>query len=260
MAGHYPHAPWRVASRPMPGPALLSRPVASVRRYGGEHEAHAHDHAQLLYALHGRMELEIGGRAAFVDTACGLVVPAGAVHGFLARPGTRIFVIDAPPGAALQRARRFAVPAAAQALARTAGTALEQSGPGAALHAAAVCLPLLLDSPRVLARRPLDEALLQAAVDRALHEPWPTARMAGLFHLSAARFHARWLELTGRTPQDWLRARRLDAAERLLARGRPLAAAARATGYASASALAYALRRERGVGARALRAGPAPLI
>ncbi|AVP56649.1 helix-turn-helix domain-containing protein [Pulveribacter suum] len=246
----------------MPGSALPSRPLASVRRYGGEHVAHAHDHAQLLYALQGRMELEVGGRAAFVDTACGLVVPAGTVHGFLARPGTRIFVIDAPPGPALQRARRFAVPAAAQALARTAGAALELSGPGAgaALHAAAACLPLLLDTPRVLARRPLDEALLQAAVDRALREPWPTARMACLFHLSAARFHARWLELTGHTPQDWLRARRLDAAERLLARGRPLAAAALATGYASASALAYALRRERGVGARALRAGvPPPL-
>jgi AraC-like DNA-binding protein len=205
--------------------AALAHPVASVRRYAGEHQSHAHVHAQVLYALEGRMELEVAGRAAFVDTACGLVVPAGTAHGFLA------------PHAATDRVRRFAVP------------------PGAR-HACdpAAHLALLLQAPRVLARRGLDLAALQAAVDAALHEDWPTARMARLFHLSAPRFHARLAELTGATPQAWLRARRLDMAAAALARGLPLEATALRTGYASASALAYALRRERGVGARALRA------
>lgn len=220
--------------------AALAHPVASVRRYGGEHQAHAHEHAQVLYALQGRMELEVAGRAAFVDQACGLVVPAGTLHGYLAQPGTRILVIDAPDGAGVDKVRRFAVPPAARGL------------PGA--EGAAGRLAWLLRAPRVLARRGVDLVALQAAVDAALHEDWPTARMARLFHLSAPRFHARLLELAGQTPQQWLRARRLDRAARDLGRGQTLEAAALHTGYASASALAYALRRERGVGARALRA------
>ena len=51
----------------------------------------------------------------------------------------------------------------------------------------------------------------------------------------------------------WLRALRLDEAQRLLRRGLTLEAVASRVGYASASALAHALRRDREVGARDLR-------
>lgn len=215
-------------------------PSCSVRRYSGEHSAHAHDHAQILYALQGRMELEVGGRAAFVDTACGIVIPAGARHGFLAAPASRMFVIDAPDQPGLARVRRFAVPP-------------PWRGVPQALEGAAARVAEVLQAPGVIARRGVHLERLTQAVQDALHEDWPTARLAALCHLSAPRFHARLAELTGRTPQAWLRGLRLDRAEALLARGLPLDTVALQCGYASASALAYALRRERGVGARALR-------
>jgi len=212
-----------------------------VRRYGGEYASHAHEHLQVMFGLQGRMELEVAGHAAFVDSSCGLVIPAGVEHGFVAPREARMFVVDAPPLAGTARPRRFAVTPACRALA-------------AQPHDVPLLLAQLLDAPAILARRGVDLARLDAALDAALHEPWTTARMAALFFLSPQRFHARMLELTGAPPQDYLRARRLDAAQRLLHQGLPLETAALQVGYRFASALGVALRRERGVGARLLRA------
>ncbi|QIL84093.1 helix-turn-helix domain-containing protein [Diaphorobacter sp. HDW4A] len=221
----------------------LTEPVASIRQYSGEHTAHAHDHAQVLYALHGRMELEVAGRAAFVDTACGMVVPAGVEHGFLAAPGAQLVVIDAPDVGSTGRTRRFSVPAPLR-------------GKQPVLDAdASDHLAALLDAPRVLARRDLDLQIVNLQVARSLHEDWNTRRMAALVHLSPQRFHVRWQELTGKTPQQWLRDLRLDAAETALARGESLENTALRWGYRSASALAFALRRDRNIGARDLRKG-----
>jgi AraC-like DNA-binding protein/mannose-6-phosphate isomerase-like protein (cupin superfamily) len=214
-------------------------PHSSVRSYSGEHQAHAHGHAQILYALQGRMELEVGGRSAFVDAVSGMLIPAGVDHGYLAAPKSRVFVIDAPSGPGLDRLRRFSVPPALRGL--------ESEGPAAAQ------LAQVLEAPGLLARRGLDMQGLAAQVQAALHEDWPTARLAALCHMSAQRFHARFVELAGQPPQSWLRGLRRDAAERWLARGLPLEATALRCGYASASALAYALRRDRGVTARQLR-------
>lgn len=219
----------------------LVHPHFSVRRYDGAHHAHAHDFVQILYALDGRMELDIAGHAASVDAASGIVIPAGAGHGYWAERGARIAVIDAPDQPGLARLRRFQVPAPWRMAAAPAADALLAN------------VALALQAPRLLVRRPIDLARLRQQVQSALHEDWPTARLAALCHLSPQRFHARLLELAGATPQAWLRALRLDQAQQWLAHGRSLEATALACGYASASALAYALRRERGVGARGLR-------
>lgn len=214
----------------------LREAAGSLRRYRGDHGAHAHEHAQLLFGLQGSLEVEVDGRLARVDAETGLIVPAGARHASLARRGALVWVLDAPVAHGLERWRAFRLPA-----------------PLAPCLPTDTLLALATGAPRALPRRRLDPALLAAQVRQHLHEPWPAARLAAACALSLPQFHARWPALTGATPQAWLRGLRLDEAERLLRAGRTAEAVAARVGYASASALLFALRRERGLGARALR-------
>ena len=223
----------------MPDHATPLEPLLSLRSYSGEHTQHSHEHAQVLFAWRGRMELEIDAAAGFADNSCGLIIPAGARHAYAASADLRMVVIDAPPRRGLDRMRRFAVTPAVRELAAHAG--------------ANELLDAILQAPPTGVRRGIALDALRATLAGALHETWPTARLAERCLLSPQRFHARLLELTGLSPQAWLRTLRLDEAQRLLRRGLTLEAAAARVGYRSASALAHALRRDRAVGVRGLR-------
>jgi AraC-like DNA-binding protein len=219
----------------------LAHAVLSKRRYVGHFDAHAHEHAQVLVGLQGWVELEVDGHAAFVDSSCGLIVPQGARHAYRAAAPAHLLVVDSPPVHGLDRCRRFAAPAPWR-------TALESIDAAAAIEQ-------LIGAPRVYDRRAIRLDTLDAAIDAELHAPWSTRRLAALCDLSVQRFHARFAELTGRTPMDYVRARRLAKAQLLLKAGWPLETTALHVGYASASALVYALRRDIGVTSRALRRG-----
>lgn len=219
--------------------ATLHEPQLSIRAYSGEQTVHEHGYAQVLFAWRGRMDIEVGASADFSDASCGLIIPAGVTHAYAASPDLRMVVVDVPMGRGLDRARRFPVTAGVREL-------VAESSPERLLAA-------ILGAPRAGVRRGIALDRLQAALSAALHEPWTTARMAERCLLSPQRFHARLLELTGRSPQAWLRGLRLDEAERLLRRGLTLEATAVRVGYASASALAHAMRRDRDVRVRGLR-------
>jgi AraC-like DNA-binding protein len=210
--------------------------AGELRRYRGDHGAHVHTHTQVLLGLEGCLDVEVEGRLMLVDATAGLIVPAGAVHGSSARFGADVWVIDAPASPDFDRVRPFALDTG-----RPDGVPAIQ------------WLEWVRSARRALPRRRLDTVSLEAAVADALHEDWPAARMAAHFSLSVPQFHARWKGLTGLTPQAWLRERRLNQAERLLRSGWSGEAVAAHVGYASASALLYALRRERGIGVRDLQ-------
>lgn len=253
-----------------PSPALLTHPQGSLRTYLGGHAPHAHSHAQVLLGVEGGLALEVDGRSAWVDATAGLVIPAGATHGFESRGGARVWVVDAPACLGLDRLRAFALPpgwtanpgcgsSPGQGTATDAGTGTGTASStygqtGTSLSAAQV-LDTLDQAARVQVRRPVEVARLQAAVADTLHQPWPVQRMAALYCLSVPRFQVRWQALTGLSPQAWLRDQRLDAAQRQLKAGWPLETVALQVGYRSASALLFALRRDRGQTTRHLRGG-----
>lgn len=221
--------------------ANLAQTSSGIRRYSGEYRKHKHGHAQVMFALQGRMELEIDGRSAFADTSCGIVIPGGVAHGFLATKDVRMFVVDVATQSGLDsRASSFAVTPVHLQYAR--------------LTDASLLIAHVMQAPRILARRGIELAQLDAALDCSLHENWSTARMAQMFFLSSQRFHARLIELTGMTPQVYVRARRFRTAEALLRRGVPLDTTAQQVGYRSASALSYALKRDRHFSVRQWRA------
>lgn len=207
------------------------QPTAHRRVYDGEFGAHAHGHAQVLIALSGQLELGWGARCVRVDVSNGVVVPAGLDHDYGTRQRADILVIDTPAQPGIDRARRFAVPAGWQRRLPSLG------------------LQGLVDEiagrPVARARRALDLDALARHIDGDLRRAWSVRELACWAALSPQHLHERLWQDAQCTPMQFVRARRLAAARRLRASGQgPLQAIAQQVGYASASALAYALRRD----------------
>lgn len=79
---------------------------------------------------------------------------------------------------------------------------------------------------------------------------WEVAELADHVHMSRASFAARFREVIGQTPADYLVSWRVSLAQKALRKGRPIALVANEVGYESASALARAFRRKAGASPR----------
>ncbi|WOS40110.1 AraC family transcriptional regulator [Xanthomonas rydalmerensis] len=222
----------------------------SLRSYGRDGAAHQHGHVQLVLPLHGTLELEVDGRGGYLDRFRAAVVAPQTRHAQSALDANRFLIVDCATDAfgddALERLRRqpfLDLPPPLQDL-----LAAQAPYPDLDLtHAragAAVLAWLQADTaPRGWQRL---QALCRR-VEAAPGQDWPVRRMAQLAHLSPSRLHALFRAALGRTPQDWVAARRLDWVRQQLAHGtRPIATIAQDSGYADQSALTHALKRSTG--------------
>lgn len=212
-----------------------------VRHYSREGGRHAHEHAQVLFGLEGRLEMDVEGRRTWVDPSCGLVVPAGTQHSYRATTRARVLVLDTPACRETSKLRSFALQPGWLNHMQVRG--LDRSG----------LLHMLHTAPTLATRRPVDLDELAAQVDADLARPWTVADLAAACCLSPQRLRARFAQAAGQSPLDFVRSRRLDRATHLLRQGLGLEAVALQVGYSGAPALSAALRRSRNTGARALR-------
>nr|WP_255763430.1 AraC family transcriptional regulator [Pelomonas sp. P7] len=218
-----------------------------MRHYGPSRGSHSHDHAQVLWALDGALELAVDGRGQRLAAGQGLWIPPQAVHDFEAPQGSRCLVLDTADPAWLDRPPSPTHTQLVDHLARFLAASLEQGLPlPRALGAQLLAEAWAPGGAGAMRRggRAIDWAGLQRWLQTRLAAPLTVADLAARAGLAESQFRARCLAATGLTPMQWLRAQRLARARALRASGLPVALVAQRVGYDSPSALTAALRRE----------------
>lgn len=246
-------------------PSLLS-----LRHYSHELLSHSHAHAQLVFGLRGELDFEVAGLGSRVLRQVLAVVPAEAPHACGSRHGSQCLVLDVPSehwlaqhlGAHADASRRLLekpgaislTPSQSQLVGWLAASPIND--PVIAQQGAALLLASLANAHPIQDGGRLPLAAIDAHIDQHAAHPLQVADLARLSGLSAARFHARFLDETGLTPMEYVRSRRLHLARQLLqGSSLPIGEIAARVGYASQSAFSAALSRQFGVTPRSLRQG-----
>lgn len=164
-----------------------------------------HDFHQLLVGLDGALDIEVEGRGGRIQAGSVCVIPAGAVHHYLALgTGNRCLTLNLNEAGLLEGEKQLFDQVSFRQLA--ADRRLD-----------AQSLQGYLDESWDLPRVRLNLARLAASVLNRLAEPWPLARLAGEANLSERQLRRLLLNSTGLTPRQWLMRLRLDAALKALA-------------------------------------------
>lgn len=210
----------------------------------------AHDFAQMVLPLKGRLTLDINGHGDLLHPLRAAFIAPGLVHTQYSHEPNASLILDfdlaavALDTAGLLAERPFAPVGAATAKLIDFMGMLQQQG-GASACVLAHWTPLLLES---LTRQPVRAASrLHAALaqfEAAPGQPWNTERMARVACLSVSRLHRVFREELDTTPLAWLNAMRLRfACHQLAETALPIAQLATLAGYADQSALTHAMRR-----------------
>jgi AraC-like DNA-binding protein len=236
---------------------LNGRPAQlSLRRYGADGDAHAHDDFdQIVLPRRGVLEMEIDGRGGRVRAGQAALVRRGTRHAFAA-DGDNLFVV-ANIGADLiapfetLRDRAF-LPVNAPArglLDFVCGDAARQVEDEVAALWAPLLLRALTAGGPESGKKP-DPRLARAAalIERDFARPLSVGELATEAGMSQSRFFAGFAATFGRSPHGHLADTRLRAAQRLLS-GTQLSIAEIAvrTGHADQSALTRAMKARLGV-------------
>lgn len=205
-----------------------------------------HDHFQVIWPLHGCLELEIEGKGVALQVGDGLIVRPGDRHDFESHDGSRCLVLDSIQAVWNHRTVRPSFAKSASQMAAFLAVALEEK------------LPLAIESGEQLlaqswglspaagkVRRTVDWKNLTSWTNGHLHEKLRAADLAGLAHLSESQFRARCLEEMGLTPMQWIRQLRLTKAQQLREAGISVAVISARVGYETPSALTAAMGKHK---------------
>jgi AraC-like DNA-binding protein len=230
-----------------------------LRSYPHEVRAHDHPHHQVILALEGALDMEIGRSSGRVDSMRGALVPAGTMHAFAGIGRNRFVTLDiaagssvAPRGLLAQDIAFFAVPRAVEHLLGYLETRPDSLQ--AEMDHIAPLLASALAAPSADGVMP--EALQRAVgfLRRAHRRPITCDDAARAAGLSTARLHALFAQWIGMGPGRYLSEIRLGhARDRLAAGDDPIAAIALDAGFSEQSAFSRAFRRRYGESPAAYR-------
>jgi AraC-like DNA-binding protein len=228
-----------------------------LRSYPGESHEHDHPYHQVILALEGGLDMEIGGRAGRVDAARGALVPAGTLHAFAGVGRNRFLTLDIGKASAVEPASLLARGTPYFGVTRTLEHLIAYVGArGPTLGSDADDVAPLLAAALADSAPETPEAVLKATAFMRRAYPRPignddVARAAGI---STARLHALFQHWLGQTPGRALSEIRLEQAkDRLAGSAEPIVEIALGVGFSEQSAFTRAFRRRFGESPAAYR-------
>jgi AraC-like DNA-binding protein len=230
-----------------------------LRSYAGVPYAHDHPHHQVVLALEGQLEMEIGGRAGRVDGSRFALVPAGMLHAFTGVGRNRFVTLDIDTASDAEPARLlgtgkpfFSVSRAVEHLLGYVASRADTLGDDAD-HLAPLLASALAETEGDV-RAP--QAVLKATeyMRRAYARPITCEDVAKAAGISTAHLHGLFKQWLGVTPGRTLSEIRLDRArDRLAGSAEPIVEIALGVGFSEQSAFTRAFRRRFGESPAAYR-------